>query len=60
MQMVTVTINMTTEDFEFIKSTLYKAENNTFVSSREGAEPDKEKVKLANAQINQILNHFGW
>ncbi len=58
--MVNVTINMTMEDFEFIKSTLLQAEKNTYISNRESAEPDKEKVKLANAQINQILNHFGW
>ena len=57
--MVTVTINMTTEDFEFIKSTLIKAEQNTYIT-KGSTEVDKEKVKLANAQINQILNHFGW
>lgn len=58
--MINITINMSVEDFEFIKSELLKAEQNTFVSDREGAEPNKEKVKLANAQINHILNHFGW
>ena len=58
--MVTVTINMTTEDLEFIKTTLLKAEQNTYVSDRKGVEPNKEKVNLANEQINQILNHFGW
>lgn len=58
--MVQITINMSVEDMEFIKSTLLQAERNTYVSDREGAEPDKEKVKLANAQINQILNHFSW
>lgn len=58
--MVTVTINMSEEDLEFIKSTLHKAENNTYVSNRENAQPSKEKVKLANEQINQILNRFGW
>ena len=58
--MVNVTVNMTMEDFEFIKTTLLNAEQNTYVSDRKGVEVDKEKVKLANAQINQILNHFGW
>jgi hypothetical protein len=58
--MVNITINMSMEDFEFIKSTLLQAEKNTYISDREGAEPDKEKVKLANAQITHILNHFGW
>lgn len=58
--MVTITVNMTTEDLEFIKTTLLKAEQNTYVSDRKGVEPNKEKVKLANEQINQILNHFGW
>lgn len=58
--MVTITVNMTTEDLEFIKTTLLKVEQNTYVSDRKDAEPNKEKVKLANAQINQILNHFGW
>lgn len=58
--MVTVTINMTVKDMEFIKSTLLMAEQNTQVSPRIGIEPEKERVQLANAQINQILNHFGW
>ena len=58
--MVTVTINMTVKDMDFIKSTLLMAEQNTQVSPRIGIEPEKERVQLANAQINQILNHFGW
>ena len=58
--MVTVTINMTVDDMEFLKSSLLQAEQNTFISDREGAELDKEKVKLANTQINHILQHFGW
>ena len=58
--MVTITINMTIEDMEFIKSELLKAEQNTRTSQREGTEPEKEKVALANAQINHILNKFGW
>ena len=58
--MVNVTINMSIEDFEFIKSELLKAEENTQTSPRKGVNPDKERVTLANAQINHILNHFGW
>ena len=58
--MVTITINMSEEDLEFIKSTLHKAESNTYVSDRENAQPNKEKIELANKQINQILNRFGW
>ena len=58
--MVTITVNMTVDDMEFIKSTLLKAEKNTYVPLGQGIEPEKEKVQLANAQINQILNHFGW
>ena len=58
--MVNITINMSVEDFEFIKSELIKAEENTQTSPRKGINPDKERVALANAQINHILNHFGW
>ena len=58
--MVNITINMSVEDFELIKSELLRAEENTQTSPREGEIPDKERVALANAQINHILNHFGW
>ena len=57
--MVNVTINMSVEDFEFIKSELLKAEENTQTSPIKGVNPDKERVALANTQINHILNHFG-
>ena len=57
--MVNVTINMTIEDFEYIKNELLMAEQNTFVSNKEGAETNKENVKLANAHINHVLSKLG-
>ena len=57
--MVNVTINMSMEDFETLKNALLEAEQNTYVSDREGAEADKEKVKQANARINRVLNLLG-
>ena len=57
--MLNVTINMLMEDFEYIKNELLMAEQNTFVSNREGVVIDKEKIEMANAQINHVLSKLG-
>lgn len=52
-----VTIKMTQEDLDLIKRTLLQAEINTQTSC---AELDKKRIRLANAQIKKVLDHFGW
>lgn len=55
--MVNVTINMSMEDFEYIKKELQKAYENTNLDKKDVIE--KEKIDLANAQISHVLNKLG-
>lgn len=54
--MVNVMINMTMEDFEYIKNELNAALQNTYISNRENAGVYAEKIRMANAQINHVLS----
>lgn len=55
--MVNITINMTMEDFEYIKDSLQKAFLNTAINKN--MEIEREKIEIANAQISHILSKLG-
>lgn len=52
--MVNVTINMTMEDFEYIKDSLQKAYLNTCTDKH--MEIDRENIEMANAHISHVLS----
>jgi hypothetical protein len=55
--MVNVTINMTMEDFEYIKDSLQKAYLNTCTDKH--MEIDRENIEMANAHISHVLSKLG-
>ena len=58
--MVTVTINMTMKDFEYIKEELIKAKQNTELSPvADVKDYIKDNINMAHAQIIHIMNMFG-
>lgn len=67
--MINVTINMSMQDYEFIKAELSKASNDTLVtncleecantSDNELFKDLTERTKSANAHINYVLNRLG-
>lgn len=58
--MVNVTINMTMEDFEYIKEELIKAKQNTELSPvADVKDYIKENINMANAHISHVLSKLG-
>lgn len=58
--MISVTINMSQADMEFIKNELKNAELNTQLPKDPNEPIDREKIELANNQITHILAVMGW
>ena len=58
--MVNVTINMSMEDFEYIKEELTKAKQNTELSPvADVKDYIKENMNMAHAQIIHVMNMLG-
>lgn len=58
--MVNITINMTMEDFEYIKAELTKAKENTELSPVADVKDYlKESVNSAHTQIIHVMNKLG-
>lgn len=58
--MVNVTINMTMEDFEYIKAELIKAKENTELSPVANvSDYIKDNMNMAHTQIIHIMNKLG-